>query len=62
MAKDLHAAKVLQSEYSGTLDTLNAARKVAVYEGDPPNLEEESLEDLVAEVETAVETAEKASE
>lgn len=58
VAKDLHAAGIVPANYSETLDLLNAGRKLAVYEGDEPDLGESSLEDLVAAVESAVAAAE----
>jgi hypothetical protein len=42
-----------------TLRTLNEARKEAVYEGEEPELEGQSLEDIRANVATAVELAEQ---
>jgi hypothetical protein len=41
------------------LRTLNAARKEAVYEGEEPDLGDQSLEDLAAEIESAVDLAER---
>lgn len=61
VATDLHATGVLEVDYADTLDVLNAGRKLAVYEGDDPDLGESSLEDLVAAVESAVIAAEAAS-
>ena len=57
VAKQLHDSGVLPHDFSHTLDTLNEARKVAVYEGDTPDLGDQSLEDLAEDVETAVELA-----
>lgn len=54
-----HESGVLPQDFSGVLDLLNQARKVAVYEGDEPELGDESLEDIAADVETAVELAER---
>jgi len=59
VAKELHASGVLPEDFSGTLGILNLARKVAVYEGEEPNLQGWSLEELAADVETAVEAAER---
>ncbi len=59
VAKELHGSGVLAADLSGTLGILNLARKVAVYEGEEPNLQGRSLEDLAADVETAVEAAER---
>ena len=56
---DLHGRGVLPRDYSETLRVLNEARKVATYEGDEPDLEERSLEDIAAEVESAVECADQ---
>jgi hypothetical protein len=50
---------VLPEDFSGTLGILNAARKVAVYEGEAPNLQGWSLDALAADVEIAVEAAER---
>ena len=61
MLRSLHMSGVLAEDYSTTLETLNGARKVAVYEGEPPDFEETSLEDLLADVETAVDAAAEAS-
>lgn len=60
VAKELHETGVLSEDFSGTLGILNSARKVAVYEGDEPDLQGHSLEDLSVDVETAVEAAEQA--
>jgi hypothetical protein len=38
---------------------LNAARKEAIYEGEEPDLDGQSLDDVAAEVEAAVELAEE---
>ncbi len=59
VAKQLHESEVLPHDFSDVLDILNEARKVAVYEGDEPDLGGQSLEDLAADVETAVELAEQ---
>ena len=59
VAKELHESGVLEADFSRTLGILNVARKVAVYEGEEPNLQGSSLEDLAADVETAVEAAEQ---
>jgi len=59
VAKELHAKGVLPHDYSETLRVLNDARKVATYDGDEPDLEGQSLEDLATDVETAVALAEK---
>ncbi len=59
VAKQLHKTGALPEDFSGTLGILNAARKVAIYEGEEPDLEGHSLEDLAVDVETAVEAAEE---
>ena len=59
VAKGLYAAGVLAHDFSGTLRLLNEARKVATYDGDEPDLEGQSLEDIAADVEAAVEYAEQ---
>jgi hypothetical protein len=58
VAEELYKQGVLPHDYSGTLRLLNEARKVATYEGDEPDLEGQSLEDIAAAVEGAVELAE----
>jgi uncharacterized protein YutE (UPF0331/DUF86 family) len=60
VAQELHRRGVLPHDFSSTLRLLNEARKVATYEGDEPDLYGQSLEDISADVETAVELAEKA--
>ena len=57
VASHLHETGVLTRDFSGTLHVLNDARKTAVYEGDEPELGDESLEGLAADVEAAVELA-----
>jgi uncharacterized protein YutE (UPF0331/DUF86 family) len=59
VAAELHAIGVLPHDFSDTLRLLNEARKIATYEGDEPDLERRSLEDIAADVETAVELAEQ---
>ena len=59
VAKDLYDQGHFPADFSPTLDTLNRARKIAVYEGDEPDLGDESLEDVAADVEAAVEAAEQ---
>ena len=59
VAKQLHDSGFLPHDFSDSLDTLNEALKVAVYEGDEPDLGDQSLEDIAADVETAVELAEQ---
>ena len=59
VAKELHSRGVLPRDYSSLLRLLNEARKTATYEGDEPDLEDQSLEDLAAGVQAAVELAEQ---
>lgn len=59
VAEDLYKKGVLPHDFSDTLRLLNEARKVATYEGDEPDLEGQSLEDIAADVESAVELAER---
>ena len=58
-AAELHRTGVLRHDFSATLRILNEARKVATYEGDEPQFEGRTLEDIAIDVETAVELAEK---
>ncbi len=48
-------------DFGPVLRTLNDARKEAVYEGEEPDLEGQSLEDVAADVETAVQMTEDGS-
>jgi hypothetical protein len=59
VAAELRASGVLPHDFSDTLRLLNEARKIATYEGDEPDLEGQSLEDIAADVETAVQLAEQ---
>jgi hypothetical protein len=59
VAKTLHQSGLLRYDFSSTLDLLNEARKTAVYDGEEPDLEGKSLEDVAADVELAVELAEQ---
>jgi hypothetical protein len=59
VAKDLYSQGALPQDFSSILQLLNEARKVATYEGDEPELEGQSLEDIAADVEIAVELAEQ---
>jgi hypothetical protein len=59
VAQELYRRGVLQHDYSDGLRLLNEAPKVATYEGDEPDLEGRSLEDIAADVEAAVELAEQ---
>jgi HEPN domain len=58
-AKELHGRGVLPHDFSETLAILNEARKTAVYEGEEPDFDDHSLEDVAADVETAVKVAEE---
>jgi hypothetical protein len=58
LARELHARGVLLHDFSDILRLLNEGRKVATCDGDEPDLEGKSLEDIAADVETAVELAE----
>jgi len=58
-AEKLHHSGVLPHDLFETLGVLNEARKVAVYEGDEPELGSRSLESIAGEVEAAVELAER---
>jgi hypothetical protein len=60
-ATELHQKGSIGQDYAEMLDMLNDARKVAVYEGEDPQLGEASLKDLLAEVESAVTAAERTS-
>jgi hypothetical protein len=59
IAEKLHHDGHLPVDFSETLDILNNSRKEAVYEGEEPDLDDHSLEDLAADVELAVECAEE---
>jgi hypothetical protein len=58
VAEQLFAQGAVSIDFAPALRTLNNARKKAVYEGDEPDLGDQSLEDLAADVESAVELAE----
>ena len=58
VASDLLNRGAITLELAPALRTLNEARKEAVYEGEEPDLDGQSLEDLAADVEAAVELAE----
>jgi hypothetical protein len=51
VAEELHARGVVPHGFSDILRLLNEGRKVATYEGDEPDLEGKSLEDIAADVE-----------
>lgn len=59
VARRLHRDGVIGRDFTGLLELLNEARKVATYDGDDPDLGEASLEDLAADVEAAVVIAER---
>jgi hypothetical protein len=59
VAEELFRTGVLSRDVSSTLQVLNEARKVATYDGDEPDLAGQSLQDLAADVEAAVELAER---
>jgi hypothetical protein len=59
VAKELRRSGALLYGFSDTLQILNQARKVAIYEGEEPELDGHSLEDIAADVEAAVECAEQ---
>jgi hypothetical protein len=58
-AEQLYAEHAVPIDFAPTLRTLNNARKRAVYEGEEPDLGDQSLEDLAADVESAVDLAER---
>ncbi|HEY1688541.1 MAG TPA: hypothetical protein VGF95_06705 [Solirubrobacteraceae bacterium] len=62
VAEQLQAEGRLGVDVAATLRTLNEARKQALYEGEEPDLDGKSLEDLAAAVESAVEQAEGAGD
>jgi hypothetical protein len=57
-AEQLYAQHAVPVDFAPTLRTLNDARKKAVYEGEEPDLGDESLEDLATDIESAVDLAE----
>ena len=59
VASELFKRGAVAVDLAPPLRTLNEARKEAVYDGEEPELDGQSLEDLAAEVEAAVELAEK---
>lgn len=59
VAEDLFKGGAVELNLAPALRTLNDARKQAIYEGEEPDLDGRSLEDLAAEVEAAVELAEE---
>lgn len=58
VSRQLYEEGHMPQDFSEILDILNDSRKVAVYEGEEPDLREHNLEDLAAAIETAVEFAE----
>ena len=61
IAEELFNKGQVSFDFGQVLRMLNDARKEAIYEGEEPELEGQSLEDVAADVETAVEIAEAAS-
>lgn len=57
-AKELHARDVLDEDLSQLHSRLNELRKGVFYEGEDPDLEDLSIEDVLTAVEDAVTTAE----
>lgn len=57
-ATRLHEAGVLPKDLSALHRTLNETRKGVIYEGEAPDLGDYSIEDVLIEVEEAVEVAE----
>jgi hypothetical protein len=58
IAEELFKDRHIAVDFGPVLRTLNDARKEAVYEGEEPDLDGQSLEDVADEVETAVNMAE----
>ncbi len=61
IAEELFNEGHISFDFGPVLRTLNDARKEAIYEGEEPELEGQSLEDVAADVETAVGIAEAGS-
>jgi HEPN domain-containing protein len=59
VAQKLHAQHAVPIDFAPALRTLNEARKRAVYEGEEPDLGDQSLEDLATDIELAVDLAER---
>lgn len=57
-AKKLHEAGVLPKDLSDLHRTLNETRKGVIYEGEEPDLGDYSIEDVLIELEEAVDIAE----
>lgn len=58
-AEELYAHQAVPVDFAPVLRTLNEARKKAVYEGEEPDLGDQSLEDLATDIELAVDLAER---
>jgi hypothetical protein len=58
IAEQLFTEGHVKHDFGPVLKILNDARKEAIYEGEEPDLDGQSLEDVAADVETAVELAE----
>lgn len=54
IARQLYEREALPADFAPVLRTLNDARKEAIYEGEEPDLDGQSLEDIAAEVESVV--------
>lgn len=59
VATRLHVDGIVARDFANTLDMLNNARKVAVYEGEEPDLGGNTLSGLLADVESVVFVAER---
>ncbi len=58
VAEQLFAQGAVSTNLAPALRALNNARKKAIYEGEEPDLGDQSLDGLAAEIEAAVELAE----
>jgi hypothetical protein len=54
VAEQLFAQGAVSTDLAPALRALNNARKKAIYEGEEPDLDGQSLEDIAAEVQSAV--------
>jgi hypothetical protein len=61
IAEQLFKDGLIAVDFGPVLRTLNDARKEAIYEGEEPDLDGQSLEDVATDVETAVKMAEGGS-
>jgi hypothetical protein len=61
IAEQLFKDGHVKHDFGPVLRLLNESRKEAVYEGEEPDLDGQSLEDVAADVEIAVELAEEGS-